>query len=190
MRWWAKVISAVFNPAVEIPAIMLLLLVLTLNGGYRVVFLLLLLGLNVIIPGSFFLISWFKRQRRDWDMHRKEMRLPLFTLVTVTNGLGVVVAYAANRHPLAELLLGLWLVTVIFALITMYWKVSLHTGVNAILVYLFTLLVEPWLWLWMVVGAVGWARVVDKDHTPAQVCVGALIPPVVLSVVYRLWGIV
>jgi uncharacterized membrane protein YidH (DUF202 family) len=190
MRWWAKAISAVFNPAVEIPAITILLLALAPIGKNQFDFILLLIGINVVIPGSYFVMSWFKRKRRDFDMHRREMRLPLFRLVIVSHGMGIVLAYVVGQPYLAKLLLSLWLVNVIFSLITLYWKVSWHTCVNAMLVYLFVVLVQPWQWLWLVVVAVGWARVVNKDHTPAQVTVGALIPPLVLSMVYRLWGVV
>jgi hypothetical protein len=189
MRRLAKVISVVLNPFLEIPMVMIGLLTLSWLQGYPWQFLALILTVTVVIPGSYFLISWYKRERTDWDIHTREMRLPLFVVVTVSQAIGVIAAYLTNRHPLAEILLGLWLVAALFAIITFYWKISVHTGVNATIVVLFSLFIEPWWGLLVIVGLVGWARVVDHDHTPWQVTVGGLLPVTLLPFVYRLWGV-
>jgi membrane-associated phospholipid phosphatase len=74
-----------------------------------------------------------------------------------------------------------WLVTTVYMLTTLKWKVSVHTGVLATLASL-GLLLGGWAysWLWLLVVIVAWARVIRRDHTWSQVMVGGLLPPVVV----------
>jgi membrane-associated phospholipid phosphatase len=67
-------------------------------------------------------------------------------------------------------------VGIIFFLITLVWKISLHAGVNAVLFTAINIFYGwKYLWLYAILGLVMWARVYQRHHTWAQVVVGALI---------------
>lgn len=115
-----------------------------------------------------------------WADHHvgvREQRKPVFafSLASMLFGLMVLATAGAPRDLLAFLATllaeaGLALV------VTLVWKISLHTWVSTIgataLVVAYGL---PALFLWPVLAAVGWSRVELEDHTIAQVTVGALL---------------
>jgi membrane-associated phospholipid phosphatase len=60
--------------------------------------------------------------------------------------------------------------------ITWYWKISIHAAAAAGTVASLAILVSAW-WLLLapLVALTGWARVALRNHTPAQVVVGAIV---------------
>jgi membrane-associated phospholipid phosphatase len=61
-------------------------------------------------------------------------------------------------------------------LVTLVWKISIHVAVAAGAVVILALVFGPaWLLLVPLVAAVGWARVVLNDHSPAQSVAGATL---------------
>jgi membrane-associated phospholipid phosphatase len=76
---------------------------------------------------------------------------------------------------------------VVSLLVTLRWKISLHTGVAAGSVAILALLFGPaLLGLAVVVGLVGWARVRLCDHTAAQAAAGAALGAVVAAALFTL----
>ena len=69
--------------------------------------------------------------------------------------------------------------------VTVWWKVSVHTavagGVVVILLLAYGAHVAP---LVLGVAAVGWSRVALRDYTPAQTVVGALLGALAAAVVF------
>jgi membrane-associated phospholipid phosphatase len=176
---------------VLIPIILMGTVSLAYLNGYRWRFFALIFFLDAVIPGLYVLWRFVKHKGKDWDIHNRKERLPLFGLVVVCHGMGVLVAYLLSRHPLAELLLGLWGLALIYALITVVYKISVHAGVNATLAAMVFLFVDHTLWwIWLLPPLVAWARVRDKQHGWAQVVIGTALAPVWLFGVYRLLGVV
>ena len=130
-------------------------------------------------------------RRGKWDGHwvreRERRFLPLMMcLVSALAGLVILLVWHAPRDVVA---LAWSMVTVLIAcvVITKWWKVSLHATVaggaaaTVILIYGWMMAV-----LVPLVALVAWARVRVRDHTAAQVVVGALLGPVVGGVVFVL----
>ena len=187
----AKVISRLFDPVIIIPLILTGTVGMAYLNGYRWKFFLFIFFLDAVVPGLFVFWRYLKNKGKDWDIHKREERIPLFMLTVVSHGLGVIVAYLLGRHPLAEILLGLWLLAVVYTGITMFWKISVHAGVNSTLAVMITLFVDKDLFfIWIIPMIVAWARVEDKHHTWPQVLMGLLVAPMVLYGSYYLWGIV
>ncbi len=73
------------------------------------------------------------------------------------------------------------------AAITLVWKISVHVAVVAGIVSILSLVFGPvMLALAPVVVLSAWARVVLRDHTPAQTAAGAFLGSGVASAVYSL----
>ena len=129
------------------------------------------------VPFLFILLG--VRRRRLTDHHvrlRAQRPAPLLVgIVSVLAGLGLLVVTGASRELLAlvaAMLVGL----LVSLLVTLRWKISIHTAVTAGAVV--TLVVEfGWRMLpfALAVGLVGWARVAVGDHNTAQVVAGALL---------------
>lgn len=190
MKVVAKVISRIFDPVLEVPLMLLAVVSLAYLNGYRYKLFLALFVFDALIPAMMVIYLFIKNRGQDWDIHDRIQRLPLFTAIVFGHGLGVLATYWLNRHPLAEILLALWLLAVIYALIMPWWKISVHTGVNATLVMLILQFVSiKYWWLLLIVPLVAWARVVHRDHDLLQVSVGGAIPMILLPVLFSWWGV-
>jgi hypothetical protein len=128
------------------------------------------------------------RTGRLTDHHipdRADRRLPLlFGVASLTAGLIVLVLLGAPREVLALLVAG-GTGLVIFALVTHWWKMSIHAGVAAGTLATMIAIYGPVALLGaplVVLG--GWARVRLTAHTPAQVVVGALAGAVVAGTIF------
>lgn len=187
----AKIVARIFDPVVEIPLILTGVISMAYLNGFRWRFFFLMFVLDALLPGLYFAWRLHKTKGKDWDIRKREERLPLFLVTTFCHGVGVMVAYFIGRHPLAEILLGLWFLAVIYALITLVWKVSIHAGVNSVLATMIVLFVSPsYWWVFLLPVIVGVARIIDDHHNPAQVITGAVIPPVFLMWFYQITGVI
>lgn len=115
-----------------------------------------------------------------WDGHHVKDRagrlVPFLALIVLSAiGLGVLVAFGAPWSMIAldvAMLAGL----VGTGMITVWWKVSMHTAVSGGAVMILCVVYTPLLLaLWLFVVAVAWSRVRLRDHTVAQTAVGALV---------------
>ncbi|GIF10837.1 hypothetical protein Ate01nite_08690 [Actinoplanes teichomyceticus] len=128
------------------------------------------------------------RTGRLTDHHipdRADRRVPLlFGLGSLAAGLVVLVLLGAPREVLALLAAG-GVGLVIFALVTRWWKMSIHAGVAAGTLATLTAIYGPAALLGApLVLLGGWARVRLTAHTPAQVVAGALAGAVVAGVIF------
>lgn len=141
-----------------------------------------------LLPFLFILRGVWRGRLSDHHVGIRAQRpIPLLMgIVSVLIGLGLLVAWRAPRDLVA--LVGAMTVgLVVSLLVTLGWKMSIHTAVAAgaavILVLVFG---PPLLALSPVVGLIGWSRVEIGDHTPAQVAMGAVLGAVVAAAAFSL----
>ncbi len=140
-----------------------------------------------VIPYAFLLLA--VRGGRIGDRHvrqRTQRFLPLgFGVVSVIVGFGLLVLLEDAPGDLSALVVAMLTGLVITVAITAVWQISIHTGVAAGTVVILTLTLG---WVsalaWPLVVATGWARVVLRDHTVAQVAAGAVVGAVVAGLVF------
>jgi hypothetical protein len=140
-----------------------------------------------VIPYAFLL--WAVRGGRIGDRHvrqRTQRFLPLgFGVVSVLVGLGLIVLLENAPRDLLALVVAMLTGLFVTVVITAVWQISIHTGVAAgtVVILMVTL---GWVSAvaWPLVVATGWARVVLRDHTVAQVTAGALVGAVVAGVAF------
>jgi membrane-associated phospholipid phosphatase len=141
-----------------------------------------------LLPFLFILRGVWRGRLSDHHVGIRQQRpMPLLVgIASVLIGLALLTAWSAPRDLVA--LVGAMTVgLVVSLLVTLGWKMSIHTAVAAgaavILVLVFG---PPLLALSPVVGLIGWSRVEIGDHTPAQVVMGAVIGAVVAAGVFSL----
>jgi membrane-associated phospholipid phosphatase len=130
------------------------------------------------------------RRRRLSDHHvrvREQRLLPItVALCSVLVGLALLFVLGAPRQLLivvAAMAVGL----VVSLLITLVWKISVHTGTVAGSIVILALIFGPAVLAFEVLAAiVGWARVELGDHTPAQVVGGGIIGAMTAAAVFTL----
>lgn len=139
-----------------------------------------------VVPYAFLVLG--VRRGRWTDRHvgvREQRIVPLvFAATSSLVGLALIAALGAPRQLVALVVAGLIGLGVSLA-ITRAWKISIHTAVAAGTATVLTLVFGAWLMLgWPLVAALGWSRWELRDHTLAQVLVGAVIGSLVAGVVF------
>lgn len=171
----ATIISRIFEPFVMFSVVTL---VAALHSGLATTAMPWFLTMLIVMIGlPIALLTWAIRTKKvdNWDVSRREQRIiPMIILLI----LSAIYVFAVSRFGNSELtnlflLYFVWLVG--FFVVTTKWKISGHTSANALAI---GLLISWFGWIWwpllLIVPLVAWARVVRKDHTVAQVVVGAL----------------
>jgi membrane-associated phospholipid phosphatase len=130
------------------------------------------------------------RRGRLTDHHvglrQQRARPMLMGVASVLIGLGLLVALRAPRE-LVALVAAMTVGLSVSLLVTLWWKVSVHTAVAAGAAMVLWLVFGPALFaIWPLVGVIGWSRVQLGDHTPAQVVVGAVLGAGVAATVFPL----
>lgn len=187
---WSRLISRVFDPIIVIPVMLVLVVLNAVLNGYAIRFLVFLIILDVVLPG----VVLFLFIRKDvvlsgWDVEKREERVPLFWFVVINHLVGVLAAWFLGKHPLTEYLFIFWVLTVIYAILTHFWKISVHVGVmSAMATFVVYLYGAGFWWMYLFVLVVAWARVEGKFHRWGQVLGGLLLP--ILIVNFGLWRLV
>ncbi|WP_425524732.1 phosphatase PAP2 family protein [Saccharopolyspora ipomoeae] len=174
----ARVLTELFAPWV---IVVLLPLAVAWRATHRVLpalgWGLLVAATSSILPMA--VIVWGARTGR-WDGHHVRDRagrlVPLIALIVMSLvGLGLLVALGAPRQVIVldVAMIASLLVT---GGITARWKISMHSAVASGAVVILAVTYHPVCWALMVlVAAISWSRVQVRDHTTAQVVLGALI---------------
>lgn len=185
---WA--VSRVFDPVVEIPILLAGSVYYALSNGLRWRFLVMLLVVDAVLPALYMVYGLMKGKIRDWDITRREERMGLYFFTIFAHLFGVVAAYAVGKTDLFEILLVFWTMAVVFAVVTLFWKISVHAGTNAAVVAFFNHYYgwDRFWWLVLVLIVVLWSRVEIKKHTWAQVLVGATLALVWVSLGLQWFG--
>lgn len=171
---FAEVVSRVLDPVWEIPLAILLAVAFAASEGLRWRFLGLLLFIDAVVPMIFFVMMLINKQIKNWDIQKREQRIPLYTFTLICHLAGLWLAHELGKGELALVLGVFYVVGIIFALITLKWKISLHAGVNAVLFTAINMFYGwHYMWLYGLLLIVMWARVYQKHHTWEQVLAGA-----------------
>ena len=135
------------------------------------------------LPYGLVLIGVRRGQLTDHHVSRREQRPLMMAIALASVAVGLLVLRWLDAPRALFALMAAMVAGLVVALaITSYWKISIHAAAAAGTVASLVMLVSVW-WLLLVplVVLTGWARVVIRDHTPAQVSVGAIVGAVVAA---------
>ncbi len=161
MKKVATIISRVFDPFILLAIVFVVLL-----SGTPVFFPAFIC--MILVPLVLFFVAWKTKFVANWDVSdRRERPKILWSLVAI-EALGVFLFHIGTMIPILIALIG-------FSVITHFWKISGHAMAAGLAT---ATIVARFGWVWwpvlLIVPLVGWARVVRRDHTIAQVIAGAL----------------
>jgi len=140
----------------------------------------------VLLPLAHLL--WRVRCGQVTDLHvrRRDQRLPVILAFLASWCVGIIALILLGApRPLVALIGAGMMALVVTGLITLRWKISLHVGVAAGVLTVFSILFGPGVLLAVpLIPVLGWARVTLGDHTPWQVTAGAFVGAVVSGGVF------
>src|SRR5512132_622885 len=128
------------------------------------------------------------RRRRWTDRHlraRQQRPVPfLAAIASILAGLAMLLALDAPR-PLVALVAAMLTGLATALVVTLWWKLSVHTAAASGTVAILALTFRPALTLTVpAVALVAWSRVRLGDHTPAQTLAGAALGGLVATAVF------
>lgn len=120
---------------------------------------------------------WAKKNNLDVDIPTKEDRIYPLLMVIPSYFLGLILLYFLEAPAIITVLMSCYFsITIIVLIISIYWKISLHSmgiaGPAVFLIYLFG--VPGLIFSLILLSSVMWSRVYLKRHTVSQVIMGAL----------------
>lgn len=173
-NFFAEVVSRVLDPVWEIPIAILLAIAFAVREGLRWRFLGLILFIDEVVPFIFFLTMLYHKQLVNWDMQKRSERLPIYFFTLLCHMVGLWLAHETGKTELVYVLGVFYAIGIMFGLITLKWKISLHAGVNAVLITTVNIFYQwQYTWLYALLYLVMWARVYQRHHSWGQVIAGA-----------------
>lgn len=188
--FFANIVSRVLDPVVEIPLALVIAVWWAVENGFRWRFLVLLLMVDALLPFLYFVHMLRRGEVKSWDIRDRKERIPLYLFTLVVHFIGLFLAFVLGKESLLMVLLIFYVVAIVFMVITIFWKISLHAGVNSLLIT-FVNMITGWryVWLYILVILVGWARVKDGHHNWSQVIAGAVLAGVMVWGGLRIYGV-
>lgn len=177
----AKTVSTLTQPPIiTIPLFLIITIILSFEGGTFdfnrfIVMEIISLVFASILPIAIILF-WSKRKNTDFDISNRQDRFIPLIIGIVSYFIGVLVCLALNvSHFLTLLLLCYCINTGVVLLITLKWKISVHTtGISGPIAALILLLGPIGAFFGIIYPVVIWSRVLLKKHTLAQAICGGV----------------
>lgn len=135
-----------------------------------------ILILQVIIPNLYSIVAPKMGWASTWDIEKREERRPFFILIIILSLITFIVVSTYGNEIFKDFYAILMALVIIQAIITEYWKISTHSSLNTagpIVINYFT--GWKYLWLFLLIPVVFWARLQIKKHTIKQLYGGVIV---------------
>ncbi len=177
------IISRVFDPPVIIPILTCIGVIKSELTHRGMLAFGLLIPIFLGLPLAYFLWSLKTHHVSNWDItKRRERIVPLSILLGFLAMDTFIVSWFDNPF-LLNMFFIYFLWTAGFLSITLFWKISGHTGIATLAAGLLALWFgHNFIYAFLFVPLVAWARIVRHDHTPLQVMGGIVYSLVVLAI--------
>lgn len=190
LKRFAWLVGRVFDPIVVIPVILLSSVWFAVNNGLRFRFLIFILIVDLMLPAAYFIAGLKFGWMKDWDATDRRDRFGLFFFTVAMHAVSVAYAFMLGKQEMGLILAVFWSLALVFAVITLFWKISVHAGVMATALGFFA---HFWgwsnfWWLVLLLLLVLWARVEARKHDWLQVFAGAFLALVMTELGLRMVG--
>ena len=185
----AVTISVLFNPFL-LPIASILLIVRTSVPTMQqgLLWMVIVILFASVLPMLFILLLFRRGQLSDFRLTVREQRAKplIFSLVSALVGIGILYFLDVPRE-IVWLCIACVINGVVLTLITQVWKISFHSGVAAgCMTGLATLISGQFVYLFILLPFIAWARVHRKRHTYLQTIIAAPIAVASTAVVLQL----
>lgn len=145
---------------------------------------------GLLIPGLY--VIWLTETGVITDIRlskREERRTPfIFTGISSIIGT-IILTYLNAEKQVVVMALTYSINAIAVAIITQFWKISVHMTVLSSIVTITVILygIKYW-WLYLILIPVAWARIHRKRHTLAQTIAGTLLAFTLTLIIFGLFG--
>ena len=189
LQKFARVVSNILNPFLVCLITVVLLVTYTSDSFSSAAKWTAIALVFSVAPVFIFMFVQVKRKKMESMFPEGQgQRRVIYALASAFSAVGYVMMLRFGApHLLAVSFLAGLLAVIIFMLINLYWKISVHTAfLSSAVVVLTVVLGGQAAWVFVLLPLVGWSRLTLKMHTLAQVIAGAVLGVVIISGIY--WG--
>ncbi len=191
MRLFSILISRVFDFYVWFPVV---LIAAVFNCGLTInqikILLPILLLVNVVIPTSYFFMDLAGRGITDIDVTKRQQRYHIFVRFVGICIVATTISYFFGNTKFFTLQLITLMLAVSIFTITFFYKVSGHMILNTSSVFIINYLLGwQYLWLFIVIPLVAFARIYLKKHNFAQIALGTAVGLVEPYLILRMFNL-
>lgn len=184
-------ISAIFSPYVMA---VLFVLLLTYNFSQNFTeflpWILTFLFFGMIVPGIY--VFWLMETGKVKDIHisdQNERKIP-FLIAGISSVVGVLILmFLGADRPVIVIASTYAASALAVAIITLYWKISIHMAIFTSIVTVMTILFGgAFIWFYLLLIPLAWSRIHRKKHTLLQTVVGALVAFSLTTIIFWFFG--
>lgn len=173
---FASLISRLFDPFI---IFFVILYLIALQGGLTgislVSFLFTVLIAVVLPPVGLLYFAVKKKLITNWDISDRKQRVRAFIVFSILFVIDFLIIRTFHNAIITQVFTEFLIWFIGFFLITLFWKLSGHTGVATLFIGLIMYWYGIQFWpLIMIIPLIAWSRVVLKRHTIAQVAGGVV----------------
>ena len=182
----ANVISVVGQP-IFIPIPVFILLATKIDDPVKAVLVVLVsLFFVTIVPTASTYYFSIKLGRKDGDIPDRRLRFKPMMIGVTSYAIGTVVLYLMDVPDIIWILMLCYaIVTLVMTIITLYWKISIHSVGIAGPAMALSVVFWPWgLLYFLLLPPIVSSRYVLRRHTPAQLVAGALTGFIITGIVF------
>lgn len=178
----ATYLSFILGPVMLLPLLLTVLILRTnvTHNHIQILFLILFI-FQICIPLSYVLIAYKLKRIHDLDMSKKEERIIPIIISAVGLLISLMMIKLVGSPLLFNLFILLSILLLINGVITVFWKISFHMGINVISALLINFLYH-WQFpvFYLTIPIIYWSRLELKRHTHAQLIVAFLLNSLII----------
>jgi membrane-associated phospholipid phosphatase len=178
------VFSRLFDPFLVLVVLLIFVLRKSSLSDYQQIWIFIILfTTSILLPVGLLFLAIKNKIVQDWDLRKREERPKLLVTLLIINILNTFLVKYLGDQLIFNLYIFILAYSVGFLIITLFWKISGHLGVSAIVIFL----IIHWYGsnyypLLVIIPLVAWARIKGKFHTFAQVIGGVVYSFLILQI--------
>lgn len=185
MNKFSKIISGLTSPYLVITIFSLITIYHFSDSFYQFfAWAGILIILTVVSPLAYIFISIKQHKVTDLHVYLKEQRSIPFLIAIVGSILVLIIYYYLKvPKPLIAMIYAVIINGSAFAILSRYWKLSMHAATFASSLTIVSILVSSyWLILSPVIFLIIWARLSRKRHTLSQLITASILSPIITAI--------
>jgi membrane-associated phospholipid phosphatase len=184
----ASLLSVILSPQVWLLLMFLLFMVnreISFKNSEITVPLVFLLQIVIPLLGPY--LAYKKGVIKDLDVPNRKDRVKFLLIASICWLISIFITYFYGSYTIFKMTLLSFILISIFLVITRFWKISIHVGVNTTAILFINYLYNwQFLFLFILIPIVAWSRYKLKVHTLSQVIAGFLVTFLVITIFLNL----
>lgn len=189
----SEIVSRVFDPLRLVGPVVFAIVIFNVGLTFNQLIILVptIAIVGVIAPLLTFFLLRKKGHIKDTDITKREERYLFFGFLTICFLLSLILIFIFGNKLLFVLNLTLLAVTAATWLLNFKFKISGHLAWDSLAIFIVNFLFQwQFIWLFLLIPVIGYARIDLKKHTLFQVSTGTLVGLLIPYLVLNFFGLI